>query len=877
MPVGHKRFNEKRANPVHLPLQSGGPTAVQLTKDGMRLAQNDNITFIRVMEGLSDSNMALTILEALAAQFKPIMKEWGFGVNSLIEHEWNPTFAGRNWNAGEIIEIVLRRRDGSFAPYQFLLYVMCHELAHIREMNHSWSFQKVNKQIRAAVSQLRAQKYYGDGFWSSGRSLIYPDADTPFAADDEPTFACGGANKRSPRRRRRAVQAAPSRARGSAVKLGTTGRQTAIPAKPGGRVKRKGAFEGEGQVLSEDPEMSSFRRRARAKGAIEARAAAAEARLAAEKRAKAAEARARGAPMLESYDEKKGKVKEEVEDEWEDAGGFEAEGEEEWETELDANEVKLEEDEKRFLKEDMRSWRETFGDDDDEDVQPDLNTDGSSSSKGKVKASTSSSSAGTKRKASSRAPRSTPESSTSKARVNDVDLPDDLTPEERAWIEADINGLRDVEEGAGKKVRVAHMPMPEWMSGEKKGKGERAASTISISDSSDDDGSSTAATSRASSRSKGMARAVRPPSDDEEVTPAAWSSKCKNRESREELEPPTRKNPNPPFATSSARRSPLKFVSDTSSSKKHVRPLSHSPPRPCSSKSKTKTVRPPSDDDDEPKVPKKKQRKTRSDKGVKRGPRRKSGSVDGEEEGEDDGEKEVKKGRSPRKMPEGYAAKAKVAMKAKEKEKHRKLLEEIEEEEAEEERETAGKVKPAPAIKAKGKGKAKVIAPPEDDGDDDEIDWTADERNAAKPQKDVKGKAESADLVVVGLGLHAEPASRDKPAFASPPPPKKLSKLASRPVDAADTSPASWPPHLSTDWKGDDVSLNTGSTTTRLRGPGRVATDHYFDLSSNKREAFLDLLDKEDTVNRQGEVEKVAGFAARGNGKAKARRWRGEG
>lgn len=232
------------------------------------------------------------------------MKEWGFGVNSLVEHEWNSTFAGRkcvDWCLSlACTELILRltllqlerrrsHRDRAeeagrdlvrprplplpiassrslvrarSAPYQFLLYVMCHELAHIREMNHSWSFQKVNKQIRAAVAQLRAQRYYGDGFWSSGRSLVYPDADTPFAPEDEPTFACGGANKRSPRWRRRrstAAQAGPSRARGSAVKLGTTGRQTAIAPKAGVRVKRKGAFEGDGQVLSEDPAMRSFR------------------------------------------------------------------------------------------------------------------------------------------------------------------------------------------------------------------------------------------------------------------------------------------------------------------------------------------------------------------------------------------------------------------------------------------------------------------------------------------------------------------------------------------------------------------------------------------------------------------------------------------
>lgn len=60
------------------------------------------------------------------------MTEWGFGVNSLVEYEPNPVFAGRNFNAGEIIELVLRRRDGSFLPWNFLLYVTCHELAHIK-------------------------------------------------------------------------------------------------------------------------------------------------------------------------------------------------------------------------------------------------------------------------------------------------------------------------------------------------------------------------------------------------------------------------------------------------------------------------------------------------------------------------------------------------------------------------------------------------------------------------------------------------------------------------------------------------------------------------------------------------------------------------
>ncbi|PRQ69895.1 hypothetical protein AAT19DRAFT_11548 [Rhodotorula toruloides] len=220
-----------------------------------------------------------------------------------------------------------------------------------------------------------------------------------------------------------------------------------------------------------------------------------------------------------------------------------------------------------------------------------------------------------------------------------------------------------------------------------------------------------------------------------------------------QLESPTRKKPSASSASTSAHRSPMKFFSDSSDAKKHIRPLSRSPP-PASasvstSKAKPKTVRPPSDDEDEAEAPKKKPRKTRSDKGVKRWPRKKRASTD--EEGE--GKKEGKKRGRPRKEPETYAAKAKAALKAKEKEKHRELLEEIEEEE----------------------------------------------------------------------------------------------ELAARPV-AANADSTDWLPHLS--------------------------TDNYFDLSSDEREAFLDLLDKEDVRNRKGEVTKVVERGAGGTDEAMGRIWR---
>lgn len=255
-------------------------------------------------------------------------------------------------------------------------------------------------------------------------------------------------------------------------------------------------------------------------------------------------------------------------------------------------------------------------------------------------------------------------------------------------------------------------------------------------------------------------------------------------------------------------------------------------------------MRPPSDDDDPPQQ--KKVRKTRSDKGKKREPYKKSGVDDDEDEEGGVGGKGRKRGGSTRKEPETYAARVKAVVRAKEMEKHRGLLEEIDEEEAQ-----AAKV--VPGAKAEGKGKerakkkARVVAPPPDDeGEDDEIDWTDDDGSRAAVKGKGKDKDEAANLVVVGLELHAQPrGTRDTQSPHLLPP----GDLASRRHTVEAPSRMSWPPRLS--------------------------TEHYFDLSSDERDAFLDFLDREDAGNRQGEVRQVAGLAARGNGKAgRESKWR---
>lgn len=49
-------------------------------------------------------------------------------VMSLEEYEPNPEFVGRNFNAGEIIQLVLKSRSGHWLPFNYVQMVMMHEL-----------------------------------------------------------------------------------------------------------------------------------------------------------------------------------------------------------------------------------------------------------------------------------------------------------------------------------------------------------------------------------------------------------------------------------------------------------------------------------------------------------------------------------------------------------------------------------------------------------------------------------------------------------------------------------------------------------------------------------------------------------------------------
>ncbi|KAA1094587.1 hypothetical protein PGT21_025669 [Puccinia graminis f. sp. tritici] len=259
---------------------------------------NPYINFIRVLgdqpadklsrnKNFANLESARIIMRAIAAQVVPLMKTHGMGLNSFNEYEWNSEFAGRNWNGGEIIELVLRRKDGSFLPMGYLLTVMAHELAHIHHMNHGPQFQKLNLQLRKEIQQLQQKGYYGPGFWSSGQRLrdsAVLHGDAALNASDLPEYTCGGSQRQGSRRR---------------------------VYRPRTVKKRKAdRFAGEGQKLEVDGP-SSFRKRANAAAAKNARA------LAAEKRIQESQKKQSGSNSTVVEDSEEVEVIR-LEDEWED-------------------------------------------------------------------------------------------------------------------------------------------------------------------------------------------------------------------------------------------------------------------------------------------------------------------------------------------------------------------------------------------------------------------------------------------------------------------------------------------------------------------------------------------------------------------------------
>ena len=185
MPLGFERLNERQKRP------------------------NELINFIKPLDG-PDKPLSQDFLERVAAISYPIMKANHIAVMSLEEYPPNPEFVGRNFNAGEVIQLVLKTpgggRGGTWLPFRHVQMVMMHELAHCKQMNHSGYFWKVRNGYAKELRELWERKYTGEGFWSRGQTLLsgqYTN-DTVPDATFQPRSLCGGTFRSSRKRKRKA-------------------------------------------------------------------------------------------------------------------------------------------------------------------------------------------------------------------------------------------------------------------------------------------------------------------------------------------------------------------------------------------------------------------------------------------------------------------------------------------------------------------------------------------------------------------------------------------------------------------------------------------------------------------------------------------------
>lgn len=209
MPLGIERLNARRQSP------------------------NTRVVFIKPLPGPSAAH-AQDFLERIAAICAPIMKAHHLSTMSLEEYEPNPEFVGRNFNAGEVIQLVLKAPfSGHWLPFRSVQMVMMHELAHCVQMNHSGAFWKVRNMYAGELRGLWARGYTGDGMWGRGKTLLSGEYDNNgnFEAEVMPRSLCGGTfrSSRKGKRKRKAegpkkvVSYAERQQRRIAKKFGTNG------------------------------------------------------------------------------------------------------------------------------------------------------------------------------------------------------------------------------------------------------------------------------------------------------------------------------------------------------------------------------------------------------------------------------------------------------------------------------------------------------------------------------------------------------------------------------------------------------------------------------------------------------------------------------
>ena len=184
MPLNTLRLNQRHAHPT------------------------PNIVFIKALPG-PDASQAEAFLYRVAAICHPILTKHHTSVTTLEEYEPNREFIGRNFNAGECVQLVLRTRGGGWLPFKTVVMVAMHELAHCKQMNHSRAFWAVRNQYAEEMKALWARGYTGEGIWGRGRELELGDFEIPQAEwgqDSMPEQLCGGTFRSRGRGKRKRAQ-----------------------------------------------------------------------------------------------------------------------------------------------------------------------------------------------------------------------------------------------------------------------------------------------------------------------------------------------------------------------------------------------------------------------------------------------------------------------------------------------------------------------------------------------------------------------------------------------------------------------------------------------------------------------------------------------
>ena len=219
MPLGFQRLNQRTHRP------------------------NENINFIKPLAASSeqDQEIAKDFLERIAAQCYPIMKKEYISVMALEEYPPNPEFLGRNFNAGEVIQLVLKDKAGRWLSFKYVQMVMMHELAHCKQMNHSRYFWQARNKFAEAMQGLWAQKYTGEGLWGRGQDLENGSFVHDHMPDnaDIPEHLCGGTYRRRGKKRKRGQDGAEQS-------------KMTYAEKQQRRIKRKFGKHGDGHDLGED-------------------------------------------------------------------------------------------------------------------------------------------------------------------------------------------------------------------------------------------------------------------------------------------------------------------------------------------------------------------------------------------------------------------------------------------------------------------------------------------------------------------------------------------------------------------------------------------------------------------------------------------------